>query len=565
MTTLHGGLSVVFNGEIYNFRSLRSELESRGHRFRTESDTEALLHGWREWGEGLPQKLEGMFAFGIWEEPTRRLTLVRDRAGQKPVHYTRSESTLAFASEPAALRGLPGPGSGQGGAFEVDVQAMASYLALGYVPAPHSIWCDVEVLPPGHLLTVSPEGVGQARRWWRFDPRPEPMSSEDAARRVRTLLATAVERRTIADVPLGALLSGGVDSTAVTALLQRFSDHPVRTFSLGFDDPVYDEGDWARRAADHLGTQHTHQVVEAPDAGVIDEIATSFGVPFADSSAIPMRIVSRIAREEVTVALTGDAGDELFAGYWRMHAVGLAAAIPGSLAGPASTLARLLPGGDFRSLARRAERLLDAARLPAPERLATWGGVFAGAAVGLLRDDVRAGVDGQAWLSTFEKVWAGHVGAVPLLPAVHATFETYLPEDLLVKADRTSMEYGLELRSPFLDSELVDFCATIPPALHRRGNRLKAVLKDAVADVVPADILDRPKQGFGVPLPRWLRGPWRASVEARLRDSASPLFAWLDHGVVDQLVVDHLDRGIDREHQIWALLVLEAWLREQQG
>jgi len=278
-----------------------------------------------------------------------------------------------------------------------------------------------------------------------------------------------------------------------------------------------------------------------------------------------MRIVSKIAREEVTVALTGDAGDELFAGYWRMHAVGMTRLIPdgfaAALAGPAARITGLLPGGDFRSPARRAERFLGAAALSAPERLATWAGVFGGRAFALLRDDVRAGVDSDGWLDAFERVWDAHPGGRPITAAVHATYETYLPEDLLVKADRASMEYGLELRSPFLDTELVEFCGTIPPQLHRRRGRLKAVLKDAVSDLVPEAILERPKRGFGVPLPGWLRGPWRASVADRLLDPEAPLYEWLDPSAIEEVVADHLDRGVDREHELWALLVLDSWLR----
>jgi len=569
MSTPDGDVTLVFNGEIYNFRKLRSELEGRGYRFRTRSDTEVLLHGWVEWRESLLPRLEGMFAFGVWEESRRCLTLARDRAGQKPLYLRRTAGALAFASEPGALRSLVGGEGALGSPLQVAPSALASYLALGYVPAPRTMWRDVVVLPPAHLVTVTPEGMGEPRRWWRYTPRPEPMTPAEAAGRVRELLEEAVRRRTVADVPLGALLSGGVDSTAITGLLQRASDHPVRTFSIGFEDPVYDEGDWARAAAEHLGTIHKHRVVEAPDAGVIDEVARAYGVPFADSSAIPTRIVSRIAREEVTVALTGDAGDELFAGYWRMHAIGMTSAVPealaGALAGPAAKLASFLPGDDFRSPARRAQRLLGAAALPAPERLATWAGVFGRQAFPLLRDEVRAEVEEGEWLDAFEEVWALHAGSEPLLPALHATFETYLPEDLLVKADRASMEYGLELRSPFLDTDLVEFCATIPPGLHRRRDRLKAVLKDAVADVVPADILDRPKQGFGVPLPGWLRGPWRSEVTARLADDTSPLYRWLDRGAVQKVVADHMDRDVDREHQIWALLVLESWLRGQSS
>ncbi|MDT8369020.1 MAG: asparagine synthase (glutamine-hydrolyzing) [Longimicrobiales bacterium] len=555
MATADGVYTIVFNGEIYNFRELRRELEARGRAFRTRSDTEVLLQGWAEWGEAVLPRLEGMFAFAIWDERRRRLTLARDRAGQKPLHLLRSGRGLLFASEAGAFEALGVP-------LDIDPDAMASYLALGYVPAPHTMWRDVSVLPPAHLLVCTPDGVGAPRRWWRFDPHPRPTSPTAAARRVRALLEAAVERRRVCDVPLGALLSGGVDSTAVTALLQRGSEAPIHTFSIGFDDPVYDEGAWARRAAAHLGTRHTHRVVTAPAPEVVDELARCYDLPFADASALPLRIVSGVAGESVTVALTGDGGDEIFAGYWRMHAVGSTEPIPAGLARAASALAAYLPGADFRSPARRAERLLRGAAFPAAERLAEWTGVFGARGAGLLRDDVRPRVREGGYLDAFRAAWCIDPAAAPLVRAVRTTFETYLPEDLLVKADRASMANSLELRSPFLDTALVEYCATLPPGIQRRGGALKAVLKEAVSDLVPPEILMRPKRGFGVPLPGWLRGPWRGFVNERLKDPTGPLSAWLDPTRVARVVEDHLERGIDREHQVWALLILDAWLRK---
>lgn len=563
MTTPDGQTTVVFNGEIYNYRELRDELRGRGHTFATASDTEVLLRGWVEWGPDVLPRLEGMFAFGVWDETRGELTLARDRAGQKPLHYTRGDESggprVAFASEPAALEPLT---SGQ-----IDPDALAAWLALGWVPPPDTLLRGLESLPPAHYMVCTPEQVHAPVRWWRYVPAPRALSRQEATHRVRELLEQAVERRRIADVPLGALLSGGVDSTAVVALLQaaadRAGDPPVRTFSIGFEDPIYDEGSWAALAAERIGTRHTHRTVAAPEPEIVDELVDAWGLPFADSSALPMWIVSRVAREEVTVALTGDGGDELFAGYWRMHAVGMAERVPGFLASPAAALARALPAESFRSPARRAARLLEAAGLPPHARLAHWVGVFGPAAHELLRADVREGMDRDLWLRGHARAWRAAPSADPLTAALLATFETYLPEDLLVKADRASMAFGLELRSPFLDRDLVEYCATLPPELHRRSGRLKALLKDAVADLVPSVILDRPKQGFGVPLPGWFRGPWRDFLETRLRDPSGPLTRWLDHAAVQSVLDDHLERDVDREHGIWALLILDAWLRKR--
>jgi len=563
MSTPDGRWSVVFNGEIYNFRALRDELAEEGVRFQTDSDTEVLLQGWARWEHDLLPRLEGMFAFGVWDEERDRLTLVRDRAGKKPVHLYDDGQTLAFASEIGAFRALQVD-------LVPDPREVERYLAYGYVPAPETLYRHVRVLPPGSLVEWTADGVGAPRRWWRLRPKPVPTSPTAAARRVRTLLTEAVERRLISDVPLGAFLSGGVDPTAVVALMQRASGgDPVRTFSIGFDDPVYDEGPWAQRAADALGTRHTHHTVTAPDPEWIPELMKGWDVPFADSSAIPTWIVSKLAREEVTVALTGDGGDELFAGYWRLHAVGMATAIPDPLKPLLTGLSKLIPsGGDFRGARRRARRFLDSAALTPEARLLNWVGAFGAEASALLRPEFRRRVaasdSGSTWLlESLSEVWRVDPSAVPLTRALRTNFETYLPEDLLVKADRASMAHGLELRSPFLDTALVECAATLPPGIQRRGGTLKAVLKDAVADLVPVEILNRPKQGFGVPLPVWFRGPWRSFLEEHLRDRGARIYDWLDPDAVEDVLRDHLERGIDREHRLWALLTLELWLRGQ--
>ncbi len=350
-----GAVQVVFNGEIYNFRELRVELERGGHRFRTRSDTEVLAHGYEAWGDALPERIDGMFAFAVWDEARGRLLLARDRAGKKPLFWTRTATHLAFASEIKALLALPWVSG------EMDPSALPAYLAYGYVPAPGTFYRDVASLPPATLLRVDGGVVASARYWsldWRT--RHDGLSDADAAGRLRTLLGEAVERRLVADVPLGAFLSGGIDSTLVVGLMRERIEGPLRTFSLGFaDDPNYDETPFARIAAERFHTEHTEFTVEARAVELVDELVEAYDEPFGDSSAIPTHIVSGLTREHVTVALTGDGGDEMFCGYPRFVGMEVAARVGGSVARLGDAAARRLPHRpDFRHPLRRDPALL---------------------------------------------------------------------------------------------------------------------------------------------------------------------------------------------------------------
>ena len=557
MSNETASVQAVFNGEIYNFRELRTELESLGHRFRSQSDTEVLVHGYEAWGEALPERLDGMFAFAVWDEPRRRLFLARDRAGKKPLFIARADGMFAFASEIKALLAVPEVRAGA----DVDDTAFPFYLAYGYVPAPRTFYRGVQRVPPATACILEPDGGYREWRYWRPDFTPRPIAYSDAKQRVRETTREAVRTRLEADVPLGAFLSGGVDSTVVVGLMSELMPEPVHTFSLGFaDDPTYDETRYARMAAERLGTQHTEFVVEADALGLLDELVDAYDEPFGDSSAIPTHIVSGLTRQHVTVALTGDGGDELFAGYARLAAMAWAERLPRWLAGSAGAVADLLPHHpDFRSLRRRAARFLSAASLSPEERMLRWIGYLPDQP-SLLRPGVAEGVTRDAVLAHFSAPLERSAHLPPLARALALNFETYLGEDLLVKADRCSMVHGLELRSPFLDRSLIELAASLPAHHLVRGGTLKRVLKDAFADLLPEPIARRKKMGFGVPLPVWFRTRWRTVFEERVLDPEARIWRWLNRGPVEALWRAHQQERADHGHGLWALLTLAVWL-----
>ena len=552
-----GSVQAVFNGEIYNFRELRTELEGLGHRFRSQSDTEVLVHGYEAWGDALPERLEGMFAFAVWDEPRRLLLLARDRAGKKPLFIARAGGLFAFASEIKALLAVPEVRAGA----DVDDTAFPFYLAYGYVPAPRTFYRGVQRVAPATACALEIDDGYREWRYWRPDFTPRPIAYADAKQLVRETTREAVRTRLAADVPLGAFLSGGVDSTVVVGLMSELMAEPVLTFSLGFaDDPTYDETRYARVAAECFGTRHTEFVVEADALALLDELVDAYDEPFGDSSAIPTHIVSGLTRQHVTVALTGDGGDELFAGYARLAAMAWAERLPRSLAGAAGAVAGRLPHDpDFRSLRRRAARFLSAAASSPEERMLRWIGYLPDQP-DLLRPGVAEGVTRDAVLAHFRAPLERSAHLPPLARALALNFETYLPEDLLVKADRCSMAHGLELRSPFLDRSLIELAASLPAHHRVRGGTLKRVLKGAFADLLPEPIARRKKMGFGVPLPVWFRTRWRPVFEERVLDPEARVWHWLNRGPVEVLWREHQQERADHGHDLWALLTLAVWL-----
>lgn len=555
-----GSVQVVFNGEIYNFRELRVRLEQSGHRFATQSDTEVLVHGWEEWGEDLPAHLDGMFAFAVWDERRRSLFLARDRAGKKPLFLYQAGGRTAFASELKAILALPGVDD------ELDPRAVPLYLAYGYVPTPGTFYKRIRKLPPGSWLVLEAGGMVREGRYWRLDFRPSKIPRDAARAGVRDLMTRAVEKRLVSDVPLGAFLSGGIDSTIVVGLMSQLLSQPVKTFSIGMaDDPTYDETKFARMAAERFGTDHTAFRIEAQEVGLLDDLLDASDEPFGDSSGLPTYIVSRLTRGEVTVALTGDGGDEMFAGYPRFLGMMLAEGIPGWLLKAGNGIAQHLPHTkNYRSLPRRARRFFSAAALPGEERMLRWIGYFGDGLDTLLQPELGHSLTREELTHSFRTPLHQNAHLSPLARALALNFETYLLDDLLVKIDRNSMAHGLELRSPFLDTELMEFAAGIPDDLKIRRGGLKHILKDAFQDLLPREIQGRGKMGFGIPLPTWFRTHWRPLVEERILCSQSPLWRWIRPDPVKALVNEHLVGGADHGHQIWALLTLDGWLRRNR-
>ncbi len=563
MASEDGAVQVVFNGEIYNFRELREELERRGHHFRTRSDTEVIVHGYREWGDAVAEHLDGMFAFALWDEPRRRLMLARDRVGKKPLFLARTGDGLVFGSEMKAVVAHPEV------AASPDPGQLLPYLMYGYVPGPATFYAGVEKLPPAHCLVVDAEGREELREYWSSEWRAEPLAGSDPVAEVRALMEQAVRRRLVADVPLGAFLSGGIDSSIVVGLMSRMTTEPVKTFSIGFSgDDSYDETRYARMVAERFGTEHTEFAVGPGSIDLIDRLVRAYDEPFGDSSAIPTFIVSELTREHVTVALTGDGGDEAFAGYLRFYGAMVAERIPGTVARLGHQVGRLLPhGANFRSPSRRVARFFSAAALPLDERMLRWIGFFPEEGLpggeGLVRPEHRSVEARDVHLRSFRERIGPGPGRSTLARVLDLNFHTYLPEDLLVKADRCSMAHGLELRSPFLDTAVLEFAQRLPDRWRIRRGRTKILLREAFGDLIPAEAMNRPKMGFGVPLPTWFRNEWRPAVEDRLFGDRARIWEWLRPEPVRRIFDEHLAGTADYGHQLWALLTLESWLRQQ--
>ncbi len=562
-----GSVQVVFNGEIYNFKELRRELEGRGFRFRTASDSEVLVHGWEAWGRSMVDRLDGMFSFGVWDSRAGSLFLARDRVGKKPLFLYRAPGLLAFASEIKGLLTLPGLDD------SLDPAALPFYLSYGYVPAPGTFFRHVTQLLPAHSLLVRQEnGIEAPLRYWSPDFRPRPIRRAEALERTRSLVSAAVEKRLVSDVPLGAFLSGGVDSTIVVGLMAGLGGPPPKTFSIGFgDDETYDETAWARKAANQFGADHTEFRVEADSVDLVTNLVEAYDQPFGDSSALPTWLVSELTREQVTVALTGDGGDEIFAGYPRFLGMRFAEAMPGLVSRLGDQIGSRLPlHEDFRHPTRRFIRFFESASLPEAERWLRWVGFLPDDPWSLLREDIRElALEGlgegrrTTLLGSLRLREAEVDGASPLGRALAINFHTYLPDDLLVKADRTSMAHGLELRSPFLDTGLIDFAASLPDHIRNPHYRLKGLLKDAFREMIPPGISRRRKMGFGVPIPLWFRTKWRDHLEETVLSEGARVREWLRPEPIRRLAQEHWSGEADRGHPLWALLTLELWLRHR--
>jgi asparagine synthase (glutamine-hydrolysing) len=551
-----GSVVAVFNGELYNFPQLRAELTRQGHRLTGTGDSECLVHLYEEHGDELLHRLRGMFALAIWDARRRRLLLARDRMGKKPLFYASRGPRLTFASELKAL--LQDPDLPR----RVDRVALNHYLTLGYVPAPWSILEEVRKLPPGHLL-VWQDGRAEIRRYWQlvFRPRP-PLSEAEACAQLREKLLEATRIRMLSERPIGALLSGGVDSSAVVAAMARQSAEPVKTFCIGFADSRFDEREYARLVSQRYGTDHHELIVTAAARAVLPTLAWHFDEPFADSSAIPSYQVAKLSREHVTVVLNGDGGDECFGGYRRYA---LTVAYGGLPVPKLPVFDRLGSALTRRSASRTWQRTVGRALTllghPASERYARLMSYFTPEQKeALYAEPLRNEVDPADSIRLVKSAMAGSTADCEAGRAMEADINLYLPGDLLFKIDIATMANSLEARSPFLDHQMVEWAASLPTRLKVGPLRTKHVLKRAVADWLPAQVLNRPKRGFGVPLDSWLRGELRDLAHDLLTDQTARARGLFRPETVLRLLQEH-DMGIDHGERLWALIQLENWHR----
>jgi asparagine synthase (glutamine-hydrolysing) len=552
-----GSIQVVYNGEIYNFREIRRELEAHGHRFATDADTEVLVHGYEEWGEAVLDRLNGMFALALWDGRSHTLLIARDRVGVKPLYYFADVRRLVFASEIKAILAhsdMP---------REVEPAGLLNYFAFGHAVGEQTMYRGIRKLLPGHLLRVR-AGEITIRPWWNPAPGAAvALSFRDCAAEVRRLLEDSVRLRLVSDVPLGAFLSGGLDSSAVVALMGRHMDRPVDTFSIGFDSgAAFNELPDARLVSAHLGTTHHETIVTSRD--LVDTLQTlvyHFDEPFGDAACFPTYLVSRLAREHVTVALTGEGGDELFGGYRRYLAarwMRLLRMATGGLAGPLLSPLTALPRF------RRLKKLVEAAGVRDDgARYAGFLRVFSDDALRHLFDARFDGaVRAYDALAVYRRYFHEGRGAEELNQYMFVDMKTWLADTYLEKVDKTSMAVGLEARVPILDYRLVELALNIPPAYKMSSGETKRVLRAAVADLLPARTMRKPKHGFAVPTDPWFRGELRAFARDVLLDSRTRQRGYVRAAAVERLWQEHQDGREVRDGQLWLLLNFELWARQ---
>ncbi len=548
-----GSVTVVQNGEIYNYRELRGELERRGHRFATHSDTEVLVHLYEEHGDSFVERLRGMFAIALWDRREHRLLLARDRFGIKPLYIRQVDGALSFASELKAM--LEQPGFSR----QIDPRAVAAYLAFNSIPAPLTIFAEARKLPAGTLAVWRDGELTQTRY-----ARPSPVAAGETRRRpedalaeeLRETLRDSIRAHLVADVPVGVLLSGGVDSAGIVALAAGEQSGPVKTFSVGFEEASFDELDRARLVAERYGTDH-HEIVLRPDAvELFPKLVEAFDEPFGDSSALPTYLVSELAAGEVKVALSGEGGDELFGGYYTYVADLLAPRV-GRLAALAAPLAEMLPSSDSKvSLDYKAKRFARGAGLPPLDRHHAWKEIFSRQLQASLLGDRDPDWDP---VDVYRERYAETAGAEPLARLQDVDLGIYLVDDLLVKTDRSSMAHSLELRVPFLDNEVAAMALGLATPLKVRGLAKKRLLRQALAPLLPKQVLRGPKQGFSIPVAAWLRGPLQGFARETLSAETVARQGWLDPATVTALLDRHCAGREDLSRQLWGLIAFTLW------
>ncbi len=554
-----GSLVIVFNGEIYNFLELRQQLQNYGHLFKTKSDTEVLLHAYEQWGEDFLKKLRGMFAFAIWDDRKKQLFLARDRVGIKPLYYYWDGRNFLFASELKSI--LRDPIVER----KIDPSALDDYLTYLYVPSPKTIFESIRKLRPGHSLTVSSRGLAEREYWDISFEQKNGLSESQYANGLIEKLRESVSCHLISDVPLGAFLSGGIDSSAVVGLMNEVMGQPVNTASIGFKESAFDELHYARAIAKKFDANAHERIVEANAAKILDALAWHFDEPFADSSMVPTYYVSQIAREKVTVGLSGDGGDENFAGYRRYRFDVLEnrirALLPQTMRGPMfGSLAKAYPKADWLPRVFRAKTLLNNLAL-CPERAyfhsMSW---FTPDMKRLLyKPHLKEELNGYEPFSVMKKYFDRTAGWDPLSRIQYVDIKTYLVDDILTKVDRTSMAHSLEVRVPLLDHQVMEYAAGIPARYKLRNREGKYIFKRALCDLVPGEILNRPKMGFSIPLAQWLRGDLKRVFEERIFSKDAFLENLFEPHAIRHWWNQHQRGTRDYSCHLWALLMLECW------
>jgi len=561
---------VTFNGEIFNFMEIETELLARGHTFRTRSDTEVIVHAWEEWGERCLERFNGMFAFALWDERQKMLFVARDRLGVKPLYYTQlADGCVVFGSELKALLAHPKVPR------RIDPRAVEDYFTFGYVPDPKTIYAGVLKLEPGAFL-LAQRGTGQLQpvRYWDVPLFGEHTRAGTVAQweqELRERLQEAVRKRLVSDVPLGAFLSGGIDSSAVVAMMREIGTDHLLTCSIGFSEPRYDESAYARMVAEAKQTDHKTEVVEASDYGLLDKLVGIYDEPYADSSAIPTYRVCQLARRHVTVALSGDGGDEDFVGYRRYRLFSAEEAVRSRL--PLSVrraifgpLGRLYPKLDWAPRVLRGKTTFQA--LARDTVAAYLHGVsicsdeFRGQ---LFSPQLRRDLRGYSSTEVFRSAVAGKDFADPISLVQYLDYKTYLPGDILTKVDRASMAHSLEVRTPFLDYEFVEWAARLPADVKLRGGEGKHILKQALRPLLPAEVLFRSKMGFAVPLDVWFRGSLRQHIADVVRGPRLAGSGLFDAAFLDRIVRDHQSGRRDYSAPLWSLLMFDGFLQAQGG
>ena len=554
-------ISIVFNGEIYNFKDLKQDLEKKGHRFSTKSDAEVIIHLYEDYGTGCLKYLRGMFAFALWDGKKEKLFLARDRLGQKPLCYTEKNNQFIFASEIKAVLKVPGIQK------KVNLEAMHHYLTYQYVPSPSTMFEGIKKLPPAHFL-VWEKGKITIARYWELDFQTKVnMAQEDYERHIFNLLEESVKLRLISDVPVGAFLSGGIDSTIIVGIMAKLLTKPIKTFSIGFEERAYNELKFAGIAAKHFGTDH-HEFIVKPDVlKILPKLIWHYNEPFADSSAIPTYYVAQKTREHVTVALNGDGGDECFGGYPRYQAVKLAQffdKIPDCLGKKfMGAVANSLPeSSEQKTLLRRTKRFFQTLTLSPGKRYIHWISSFDNERKNrLYSHDMKKAVGNIDSCHILEDIYSKIDSPDFLDKTFYVDIMSYLPDDLLVKVDIAAMANSLEARSPFLDHKLMESCAAMPSNLKLKGFTGKYILKKTFKDILPQQILRRKKMGFGVPISRWFRNELKDYLSGTLLDNISLKRSYFNQNYVKQLLGEHSQGRCDHGTRLWALLNLELWHR----